>query len=266
MALNRGSELFEVGIEGPKLIARREATPTEDAALARAAEMTVARLAERGLETRMVSQRLNRRKIDLIPLPEWSDPPKSQMDRLLAAVGQRLRAVGIADLAEVASLATEIAREAGLADPRVTSDAKHVEIGLTDKSDSARAVFDEFWADGIDPASVLIGGDEFGEVGGLPGSDSFMMIPEAAGSAVCSVGIEPNGVPEGVSCIAGGPRRFLELLTDQVRRRADLPSVAARAGWSLTVDRFDPDAGRVNEALLTIADGVAHEAMERTAT
>ena len=29
-----------------------------------------------GLETALVSQRLNRRKIDLIPLPEWADPPK----------------------------------------------------------------------------------------------------------------------------------------------------------------------------------------------
>ena len=85
-----------------------------------------------------MSQRLNRRKIDLIPLPEWSDPPKAEIDRLLAAVEQRLRDAGIAGLAEVAALAADVGREAGLADPRVTSDAKHVEIGLTDKSDSAR--------------------------------------------------------------------------------------------------------------------------------
>jgi trehalose/maltose hydrolase-like predicted phosphorylase len=256
MALNRGSELFEVDVDGPRLLARREATPEEDAALTRAAERTVARLAERGLETRIVSQRLNRRKIDLIPLPEWTDPPKSQIDRLLAAVEQRLHAVGIESLAAVAAIATDVARAAGLADPRVTSDAKHVEIGLTDKSDSSRAVLDEFWADGIAPESVLVGGDEFGGIGGLPGSDSFMMIPEGAGVTVCSVGVEPNGVPEGVAHLAGGPVRFLQLLGDQVRRRRDLPRVAARTGWSLTVERFDPDAGRANEALLTVADGV----------
>ena len=256
MALNRGSELFEVGADGPRLLVRREATPSEDAALTRAAEITVARLAERGLETRIVSQRLNRRKIDLIPLPEWSDPPKSQMDRLLAAVEQRLHAAGIKDLAEVAVLATEIARAAGLADPRVTSDAKHVEIGLTDKSHSARAAFDQLWTDGITAESVLIGGDEFGGIGGLPGSDSFMMIPEGAGSVVCSVGVEPNGVPAGVVHLSGGPSRFLQLLTDQVRRRGELPRMAARRGWSFGVDEFDPDAGRANEALLTIADGV----------
>jgi trehalose/maltose hydrolase-like predicted phosphorylase len=256
MALNRGSELFEVGLDGPRVLARREPTPAEDAALTRAAEQTVAALAARGLESRIVSQRLNRRKIDLIPLPEWSDPPKSQIDRLLAAVEQRLHAAGIASLAEVAALATDVARAAGLADPRVTSDAKHVEIGLTDKADSARAVFAELWTDGIAPEVILIGGDEFATVGGLPGSDSFMVVAEGEGATVCSVGIEPNGVPAGVEHLPGGPPRFLELLSDQVRRREDLPSVVVRDGWSLVVDAFDPDAGRADDALLTIADGV----------
>ena len=256
LALNRGSELFEVGGDGPRLVARREATIEEDLALSLAAEQTVAALAAHGLESRMVSQRLNRRKIDLIPLPEWADPPKSEIDRLLAAVDQRLRAAGIADLAEVAALATDIARTTGLADPRVTSDAKHVEIGLTDKSDSARAIFAQFWADGIAPELVLIGGDEFGTLGGLPGSDAFMIVSQAVHAGVCSVGIEPNGVPNSVTHLAGGPRRFLDVLSDQLRRRSDLPRVVADDGWSLVVDAFDPDLGRAREAMLTVADGV----------
>ncbi len=138
----------------------------------------------------------------------------------------------------------------------MTSDAKHVEIGLTDKADSARAVFAELWADGIASESVLIGGDEFGALGGLPGSDSFMIVAEGADAGVCSVGIEPNGVPEGVVHLAGGPRRFLEVLSDQVRRRGDLPRIVAREGWSFVVDTFDPDLGRTHESLLTIADGM----------
>ncbi len=256
MALNRGSELFEVGRDGPQLLARRQATDEEDAALTRAAEQTVAELAARGLATRVVSQRLNRRKIDLIPLPEWADPPKSQIDRLLAAVEQRLHVAGIADLAAVAALAIEIARAAGLADPRVTSDAKHIEIGLTDKADSARAVLAEHWSDGVGPEQVVIGGDEFGAIGGMPGSDSFMIIADAALATVCSVGIEPNGVPESVVHLGGGPERFLDLLRDQVRRRSDLPAVVVRGGWAFVVDAFDPEAGRSNDALLTIADGL----------
>jgi hypothetical protein len=112
LALNRGSELFEVGAEGPELIERRVATPE--------------RLAARGLEARIVSERLNRRKIDLIPLPEWADPPKAQIASLLHAVEARLAAAGIAGLPAVAALAADAARAAGLPHPRITSDAKHV--------------------------------------------------------------------------------------------------------------------------------------------
>ncbi len=138
----------------------------------------------------------------------------------------------------------------------MTSDAKHVEIGLTDKTDSARAVFAELWRDGIAPQQILIGGDEFGAVGGMPGSDSFMIIADAAGSVVCSVGVEPNGVPDGVVHLGGGPARFQQVLGSQLHRRGDVPDAVVQDGWSFVVDAFDPDAGRSNEALLTTADGM----------
>ena len=256
VAVNRGSELFEIDGAGPRLISRREATADENSALTRAADEVVARLAERGLEARVVSQRLNRRKIDLIPLPEWADPPKARIDELLAAVEQRLRTAGMAGLAEVAALATEIAREAGLADPKVTSDAKHVEIGLTDKADSARALVEQLWVDGIAAELVLIGGDEFGDLGGLKGSDAFMLVAEVANASVFSVGVEPHGVPAGVVHLPGGPDRFLEVLHDQLRRRAGVPQIAECEGWSVVVPAFDPEPEHDHEALLCIADGV----------
>ena len=252
LALNRGSELFEVDGDGPRLLARRHATDAEDAALTRAAERTVAELAARGLPTRIVSQRLNRRKIDLIPVPEWTDPPKSEIDRLLVAVERRLHDAGIADLTAVAELATDMARAAGIADPRVTSDAKHVEIGLTDKTDSARAVFAEFWVDGIWPEQVVIGGDEFGTIGGMPGSDSFMMVAESAVAVVCSVGIEPNGVPEGVVHLTGGPARFLALLRDQLR-------TPLRASGGRRPRRLGPGGRRVRSRDRTVEGGPAHD-------
>jgi len=86
LALNRGSELFEVDEHGPRVVARREATPEEDAALTRAARDTVERLAARGFEARIVSQRLKRRNIDLLPEPEWADPPKADIDRVVARI------------------------------------------------------------------------------------------------------------------------------------------------------------------------------------
>jgi hydroxymethylpyrimidine pyrophosphatase-like HAD family hydrolase len=69
LCVNRGSEVFRADEKGVELVDRREARPAEDAALDAAAEATVAALARRGLEARIVSQRLNRRKIDLIPEP-----------------------------------------------------------------------------------------------------------------------------------------------------------------------------------------------------
>jgi len=67
-----------------------------------------------------------------------------------------------------------------------------------------------------------------------------------------------DGIAPEVVLRAGGDvtGQVLAVLGDQVRRRADLPRVVAHDGWSFVVDAFDPDFGRSNEALLTIADGV----------
>jgi trehalose/maltose hydrolase-like predicted phosphorylase len=257
LCMNRGSEVFAVGEDGPELVYRREATPEEDAALDASADATVAALAERGLRAEIVSQRLNRRKIDVIPLPEWFDPPKARIAELLAAVEHRLAEAGLRGLEEAVELAAGAAREAGLPDPRVTSDAKHVEIGLTDKSDAARWVFEELRRRGIAPGLVLVGGDEFGPLGGLQGSDSYLLVPEAARATAISVGAEPTGVPAGVLAVPGGPERFLEILEDQLERRrhGDVPDVDADPDWTLTVEGLDPELERVHESWLTLTDG-----------
>jgi len=85
--VNRGSEVFQADEDGLRLVVRREATPEEDTALDAAAEATVAELARRGVKAEIVSERLNRRKIDLIPEPEWADPLKARITELLEAVG-----------------------------------------------------------------------------------------------------------------------------------------------------------------------------------
>ena len=114
----------------------RVSTETEEQQLSVAAEELQRRLKERGLETEIIYQRLNRRKVDLIPLPEWADPPKSRIGDLIAATRARVRAAGFAEIADLMDVAGELAREAGLEQPRITSDGKYVEIGLTDKGDS----------------------------------------------------------------------------------------------------------------------------------
>lgn len=216
LGLNRGSELFIVDRHGPRLLYRRQASPAESAALDAAAAAVVERLAVHGLQTALVSVRLNRRKIDLIPLPEWADPAKARIAELLEAVTRRLNATGITGLAAVVVMAAALSREAGLADPRITSDVKHVEIGLTDKSDSMHQLMSELETRGIGAESTLIVGDEFGPVGGVAGSDSMLLIPQASKATVVSVGVEPNGVPEHVEHRPGGPIAFLALLDEQL--------------------------------------------------
>lgn len=257
LCLNRGSEAFVADEDGVHLVKRREASPGEEAALDAAAEATVEVLARKGLWTAVVSQRLNRRKIDLIPEPDWEDPPKARIAELVEAVEGRLRAAGLAGIREAVDLADREARAAGLGDPHVTSDAKHVEIGLTDKSDSARWVLGELWRRGIGPGLVLVAGDEFGPLGGLPGSDSLLLVPEAGHCTAVSVGVEPAGAPAEVLHLGGGPERFAALLEDQLerRRRGDLPELDSDPAWTIEVAGIDPKLERVHESLLTIADG-----------
>ena len=257
LCMNRGSEVFTADEGGVRLVSRREASPEEDRALDRAAALTVEALAERGIEAAIVSQRLNRRKIDLIPLPEWADPPKAQIAELLEAVQARLNAGGVRGLDEAVELARAAAFAAGLPEPRVTSDAKHVEIGLTDKADSARWMLAELDRLGIGPGLVLVAGDEFGPLGGVRGSDSFLLVPEGLRATAVSVGAEPTGVPPGVIGLGGGPDAFVGVLEDQLARRiaGDPPALDGDPLWTLVSDESDLLLERVRDSLFSIADG-----------
>jgi trehalose/maltose hydrolase-like predicted phosphorylase len=257
LALNRGSEVYQVRADGPHLLERRQATDAEERALDRAAQLLVTMLAARGLVAQVVSSRLNRRKIDLIPVAQWSDPPKARIAPLLEAVTTRLCSRGITGLGEVVDWALRAAADAGLPDPRVTSDVKHVEIGLTDKSDSMRSILAGLAGSGVGPGLVLIAGDEFGSLGGVPGSDSLLLVPEATRATVVSVGVEPSGVPPAVRHLGGGPPMFRRLLDEQVRRRRQrrVPTIDDDPAWVIRTSGVDPARCRVQEALLTVGDG-----------
>jgi hypothetical protein len=259
LCVNRGSEVYAVERDGLRLLFRRTATPAEDAALTKAATRTVEALRERGLEARIVSDRLNRRKIDLIPEPRWGDPPKALIAELLTHVQKRLERAGFGGLDAVQTIARRAATDAGLKDARVTSDVKHVEIGLTDKSDSARWLLDNLWERGIGADLALIVGDEMGPLGGVPGSDSRMLLPEAAAAATAvSVGIEPAGVPAGVLAVPGGPHAFRAILRNQLerRRRGDVPRVSCADGWTIDVVGIEHEMEHVNAVLLALGDGL----------
>lgn len=245
LCTNRGSEVFGFDAEG-LMIRRwlREATAEEDQALTATAEAVRGALMQRThLEIRIVYDRLNRRKIDLIPTREWADPPKERIGALLGDVEARLRGAGVAGgLADVVAMTARIAQEHGLTDARITSDVKHVEVGLTDKGDSmgwlAAHLIDQ---EGIGWHQVLVAGDEFGPIAGFPGSDDLLR-RGAPGATIVSVGREPNGVPAGVIHLGGGPESFHTLLTEQLRlQQQPEPPIRPDATWHSEVLRPTSD-------------------------
>jgi trehalose/maltose hydrolase-like predicted phosphorylase len=244
---NRGSEVYGFGRRGGAVRRwLRMATPGEERKLTAVAEGVRDAIAgATGLPVRIVYDRLNRRKIDLIPEPEWADPPKSRIGELLAAVEARLHAGGLdGGLAEVVRLTARLAGEHGLSPARITSDVKHVEVGLTDKGDSLTWVRRcLLQPEGISMGDVLVGGDEFGQIAGFAGSDDRLRAG-TEGAVVVSVGKEPNGVPAGVIHLPGGPARFRALLTEQVtlhrQARSVRPAKGRRAQRGSTTDLLQP--------------------------
>ncbi len=214
---NRGSEVYGFAPDGrPVVRQRRVATVAENRAMDAVAVEVRAELRRRyGLQTRVVFDRMNRRKLDLIPLPEWADPPKARIGDLLDAVTARLDRCGVAG--GIQSIMDRVA-ERGAAhgvDLRLTTDVKHVEFGLTDKRDSTRYIVRRLAEPaGIPPRAILVAGDEFGPIDGFEGSDRKTFTID--GAAYVSVGQEPNGVPEGVVHLGGGAPMFLRLLDRQI--------------------------------------------------
>lgn len=270
---NRGSEVF--GFDAAGRLQRRfarTATPEEEMALDKTAEMVRDEIQrETGLDINIVYDRLNRRKIDLIPLPEWADPPKSQIGELLEAVERRLSEAGWSGgLGAAIQLTEQAARDQGLPDARITSDVKHIEVGLTDKGDSVVWVRQHLFAPaGIATDDVLIVGDEFGAIGGFVGSDDRLRV-EGGDAVVVSVGPEPNGVPSGVIHLGGGPERFRALLAEQVwyhRQALPAPSAGIPAwlesaltppsdpSWRLDEPTYHPAIEHQVESCFTVANG-----------
>jgi len=218
---NRGSEVYGFDQESnPIPLHMRVASKEENEALTKTAEAVRDEI-ERcsGVKIGIVYDRLNRRKIDLIPEPEWADPPKSEIGELLIATENRLKNGGwTGGIRAAFDLTEHLALQNGLRNAKITSDVKHIEVGLTDKTDSVAWVMNQLAKlKGIHSVDILFAGDEFGPIAGFDGSDFKMVTPEARDAVYVSVGPEPNGVPEGVIHLGGGPRRFMQLLEEQIK-------------------------------------------------
>jgi alpha,alpha-trehalose phosphorylase len=258
LSTNRGSEVWGFDSDGAiKILYKREATADENRALDRAAMSLQHDIGARGLSSQVIFDRLNRRKVDLIPEPRWVDPKKSEFRELHEAVVNRLHSAGIAGgLGTLIEDADRLSRSAGLKSPRITSDIKHIEIGLTDKSDSAQWAFSNLIRKRPIPTQrVAVLGDELGSIGGIQGSDSFLHIPELEDAMFISVGVEPDGVPYFVHHWGGGPSRFVRFLLDQADAREKSQASEQEIAWQIVQEGFEPSREREMETLFAIGNG-----------
>lgn len=217
--VNRGAEVYGFDQAGePARIRGREANDDENRKMDRVSVELQAEFKDRyGLETAVIYDRFNRRKLDIIPTAEWADPPKERIGELLAAVEERLRAQGVdGGIQTLIDRLEAKCREVGI-DLRITTDVKHLEYGLSDKADSVEWIINGLARDrGVPNADILFMGDEFGPIGGFDGSDFKMVSPLAAGAVYVSVGREPNGVPDEVMYYGNGTDGFGAIVDGQI--------------------------------------------------
>lgn len=219
ISANRGSEVYSYDNFGDLvLLHQRLAIESEDIALSKIAEETIKKVEEISEFTiELISNRLNRRKLDLIP--EWANPKKDEAIALKAATLKRFKKLGFNDgIKGVYNIIKEYAKKFNFEDLKITSDIKHLEIGLTDKSDSINWILENIAAtNGIKDSEILIAGDEFGTIDGISGSDYRMVAENHTEITYFSVGIEPEGVPSPVIYLGGGPECFIKIL-DEIQK------------------------------------------------
>jgi trehalose/maltose hydrolase-like predicted phosphorylase len=215
---NRGAQVFGFDKRGQMVtLYEQKATRRENEQMDRVAADVCSMVRERGVNAAIIADRMNRRKVDLIPDREFD---KHEIGECLRIVERRLRRAGFAGgIRDVFRAAVRKSIEIGLPHMRVTTDVKHIEFGLSNKADSVRYMMNVIARmHRIRKSEIVFGGDEYGEIGGFGGSDSMMMEPdETMGCVFFSVGKEPNGVPPGVIHVGGGPARFAKFIDTMAR-------------------------------------------------
>ena len=170
---------------------------------------------------------------------------------LRAVLASRLRPCGFTDIGDVVRLGAQLAKQCGLSDAWVTSDANYVEIGLTETPDSMRDILAVLARAGIGRGLVLAVRGKPGPPDAADGSGSLLRVRQAA---TVSGGDHPAVAFADISPVGGGPHAVLCLLDEQLRRRRKrrVPSVDEDSAWTVRVTGADRLSPRAEESLFTL--------------
>ncbi|HOT23738.1 MAG TPA: glycosyl hydrolase family 65 protein [Thermoleophilia bacterium] len=253
---SQGAEVYVVGPTGPRLLQRRQAAAEEAAALSTAAEALRARLAAAGAAADLAAASPDRRAVVLRARSRAGTV--SGGPQTAPAV---LDEGGLPSEAEVTAWAVEAARDAGLPGVGVRVAPSRVEIGLTDMADALRRVHtDLVQGRGRRPEELLVVVASVDGVLERLAADLSRAVPEAGRATVVAIGPRRGGLPPGVLRLEGGVDGLLEVLEEQIARRARVarerfPQPVADPAWRFEVHGFDPFREREVETWLTVANG-----------
>ncbi len=181
---------------------------------------------------------------------------------LLSALAERLARTGLAGLHQIAGMVRDEAARVG-ARLRVLPELPHLRLSLATKGDLARLALEALLGED-EPEGMLTLADEFGPLGGLPGPDFFLLEGLAASGeglaaggrfVFVSVGLEPEGVPDPVLPLGGGPETTVQVLRRLAEEVRAFPEPWPDPRWCLTSEGYDPNAEADRESWFTVSNG-----------
>lgn len=253
---NKGSEVFGFDNQSePVLFHRKEIEDKQHKLLGHAAEALKRDIEDHSqARVEIIHDQIGRYKIDL--MPEYEELPKADLGAARRDVERRLAGFGFRDgINGVINRATHYMEKFGLVNACLTTDIKHIEISITDESESLRWLTNHLAKQRNIPfEDILVVGSEFGQMAGFKGKNNCLVLSEDLGVRYASVGEEPKGVPKGVLHLGGGPDCFIKLLKVQLKLNERL-TLTKEPVYLVSEHGFNPLREREIESILTIGNG-----------
>ncbi|MDL2323954.1 HAD family hydrolase [Ruminococcaceae bacterium OttesenSCG-928-A16] len=218
LGLGRGAYNYRFNAEGKPAVYQNH-IPKKEVLLAIhdvCYEMHKQLLKEYGMQTDIVFSRPGYCKIDLMVEVDRGENLFLQQNELQTLNNYFEKHGYHGKLEQLMQLGAELGQKKGVP-LKITSDAKYLEVGTTDKSDNVDGILSTLEQEqGIAPQDCCYWGDEYLGLGqGLFGSDSFMMTKKTLPGDFFDVSETEGERPAKVQHLGGGVDRFLDFLHQQ---------------------------------------------------
>jgi trehalose/maltose hydrolase-like predicted phosphorylase len=253
---NKGLEVFGFDDRSqPVLFHREEISEKQSKVLANVAEAFKRDVEENSaMKVEIIQDQASRLKIDL--MPEYDEITGDDVHLAREDVEQKLAAAGVrGGLKEAIDRVADSADKLELIGAHITTDLKHIEISLTDESNSMRWVTNNLAKKRNIPfEDILVVGSEFGSKAGFGGKNASLLLSEDLGVRYASAGAEADGMSKRVTDLGGGPGCFIKLLKTQLKLNERL-ALSNEPVFLISEHGFNALREREIESILTIGNG-----------